>query len=38
MQQTDTGHGKPQEGVTKSQIDFILFSDQKIVRNCEVIT
>ena len=25
-------------GVTKSQIDFILSSDRKIVRNCEVIT
>ena len=25
-------------GVTKNQIDFILFSDRKIVRNCEVIT
>ena len=26
------------EGVSKNQIDFILSSDQKIVRNCEVIT
>ena len=25
-------------GVTKNQIDFILSSDRKIVRNCEVIT
>ena len=25
-------------GVTKNQIDFILFSDRKTVRNCEVIT
>ena len=37
-QQADTGPRKLQRCDTKTQIDFILSSDGKIVGNCEVIT